>query len=77
MPTRPIEAVQEAHSPALMEIPGVVGTFIGATADGRPCIKIMVVERTPELDRKLPRALEGYPVEIIESGHIRPLGDGR
>lgn len=77
MPTRPIEAVQEAHTPALVAIPGVVGTFIGATADGKPCIKIMVVERTAELERRLPRTLEGHPVEILESGRIRPLGDGR
>lgn len=77
MPTRPIEEVQAAHSPALMAIPGVVGTFIGATAGGQPCIKIMVVERTTELERQLPRELEGYPVEIFESGRIRPLDDGR
>ena len=77
MPTRPIEEVQAAHSPALMAIPGVVGTFIGATADGKPCIEIMVIERTAALERQLPRTLEGHPVEIFESGRIRPLDDGR
>ena len=77
MPNRPIEVVQEEHTPALMALAGVTGTFIGATADGRPCIKIMVVQRTPELERRLPQELDGYPVEIVESGHIRPLGDRR
>jgi hypothetical protein len=77
MSAKTIEAVQEAHTPALMAMPGVTGTFIGATSDGRPCIKIMVIERTPELDRRLPHELDGYPVEIIVSGRIRPLGDER
>ena len=70
---RPIEQVQEAHTPALMKLEGVVGTFLGETADGRPCIKVMVVKRSRELEAKIPQTLEGYPVEIFESGEVRPL----
>ena len=73
LPMRPIEQVQEAHTPALMKLEGVVGTFLGETADGKPCIKVMVVQRTRELEAKIPQTLEGYPVEIFESGEVRPL----
>ena len=68
-----IEQVQEEHTPALMRLTGVVGTFIGVTADDRPCIKVMVVRRTRELEGRIPAQLEGYPVEIFESGEVRPL----
>lgn len=77
MTRKTIEQVQEAHTPALMALEGVVGTFIGVTADDRPCIKVMVVQRTRALEAKIPTQLEGYPVEIFESGEIRPLSDSR
>lgn len=74
---RPIEKVQEAHTAALMAIEGVVGTYVGETADGRPCIKVMVVHRSAALEARLPRELEGYPVEAVASGEIRPLPGDR
>ena len=77
MTVKSIEQVQEAHTPALMSLAGVVGTFIGVTADGRPCIKVMVIRRTRALEAKIPTQLEGYPVEIFESGEIRPLSESR
>lgn len=75
MPRRPIAEVLAAHTPELMAVPGVVGTYQGALADGRPCIRVMVVKLTPELRRRLPRTLEGWPVELEESGEIHALGD--
>jgi hypothetical protein len=73
MTMKTIEQVQEEHTPTLMSLTGVVGTFIGVTADDKPCIKVMVVRRTRELEGRIPSQLEGYPVEIFESGEIRPL----
>ena len=73
MPRRTIEQVQEEHTPRLMSHEGVLGTYIGQTNAGRPCIKVMVRERTPEVEARIPKELEGYPVEIVESGEIRPL----
>jgi hypothetical protein len=32
-----------------------------------------VIQKTPELEQKIPRTLEGYPVVIEETGEIRPL----
>ena len=40
-----------------------------------PCIKIVVVEKTPELEEKLPKSLDGHPVVVEETGIIRPLSE--
>lgn len=72
--SRPIEQVLAEHTPALMRIPGVVGTYQGET-DGRPCIRVMVARDTPEIRAAVPRALEGWPVEIDVTGEIRAMPD--
>ena len=73
MATRDINEVMKEHTDELMAIPGVVGVYIAALEDGTPCIKVMVIEKTPELERIIPNVLEGYPVVIVETGEIRPL----
>jgi hypothetical protein len=72
-PSRDITTVMEAHVDSLMAIPGVVGVAIGERKDGAPCIQVLVVEGTRELRRKIPKTLEGHPVDIVVSGVIRPL----
>lgn len=64
-----IEQVLKENTDRLMMIPGVVGTAIGE-CDELPCpekfgacIKILVVELTDELEMKLPKNIEGYPVK--------------
>lgn len=74
MPQRPIAAVLAAHTPELMKLPGVSGTGEGAR-QGHAVIVIYVARRTRELDARLPRALEGWPVELREVGEVRALGD--
>ena len=73
MPT--IADIIARRAPELMKIPGVVGVYEGETSAHAPCIRIMVVKRTRELEARLPRVLEGTPVEIEETGVIRPMGD--
>jgi hypothetical protein len=75
MPTRDINEVKEAHTAELMALPGVVGVYIGARDDSTLCIRVMVVAKTPELEKKIPSSLEGHPVEIEETGVIRPLSE--
>ena len=70
MPKAAIETVLKEHTDILMSLPGVVGTGRGE-CDGRPCIRVFVVEKTPELMRKIPSSLEGYAVEVEETGEIR------
>ena len=65
-----IEAVLKEHTDEWMSIPGVVGTGIGA-CEGKPCIRIFVVKKTPELLKKIPSNLEGFVVDVEETGEIR------
>jgi hypothetical protein len=73
VPSREITQVMDAHVDELMAISGVAGVAIGELKDGTPCIQVLVVERTNELLGKIPRTLEGHPVDIVVSGVIKPL----
>ena len=68
----PIDKVIKRHAPILMAIPGIVGVAQGQCGD-HPCLRVYVIQKTPELEQKIPRTLEGYPVVIEETGEIRPL----
>lgn len=70
-PPPTIEKVLERQSAAWMSIPGVVGTGIG-TCDGVRCLKVFVVERTPEIESRIPAGVEGYPVRVEVTGRVRP-----
>lgn len=69
-----IEAVKAAHEMKLMDIEGVQGVGIGqqAKADGL-AIKVYVDNKTKALQEKLPKELEGHPVEIEVSGEFNAL----
>lgn len=70
MPSRTIEDVLKEHANDLMAISGVVGTGQGL-CDGKPCIKVFLIQKTRELGEKIPKELEGYKVEIEETGTVR------
>jgi len=74
MARRSIDAVLATHQVSLLAEDGVVGVFSGALEDGGPCIKIALRDELPRAE--LPRELEGYPVVLIHTGDIRPLGGG-
>ncbi len=67
-----IEAVLKEHTDSLMALPGVVGTAIGECT-GKPCIKVFVAKKTPELLKQIPSEIEGYTVEVQETGEFRAL----
>jgi hypothetical protein len=73
-PRRDINAVLAAHDRQLLDLPAVVGVYVGVLADGTtPCLKVMLARPTPETERKIPRDIEGYPLVTEISGEIRPL----
>jgi hypothetical protein len=74
-PARPLADVLAAHTPEWMRIPGVVGTAESQLDDGRPCILVLVVRLTPEMRRRLPSTIEGWPVRIEETGEIHAMPD--
>ncbi|UCC72916.1 MAG: hypothetical protein JSV86_21650 [Gemmatimonadota bacterium] len=65
-------AIQDRHTPRLMEIPGVLGTGTALGADGRPVVRIFT-ERAGVED--LPARLEGLPVEVKVTGLVMALAD--
>lgn len=77
VPKRDINAVLRAHDRELMAIPGVVGVYVGVLSDEKtPCLKVMATKITRELKRAIPKSLEGYKVELEETGPIRPMKSG-
>lgn len=72
MATKAINEVLKEHSKAMMSMPGVVGTGQGLF-EGKPCIKVFVIKKTPDLEEKIPKTLEGYPVVIEETGKVKAL----
>ncbi len=73
-PTRDIGSVLKDHASVWMKIPGVTMVAQGKTPDGADCLRIYVKTLTPDLQQRLPDMVEGYLVEVEESGEIRPLG---
>ncbi len=76
MAKKPIEEVLKEYTSKLMSLPGVVGTAQGL-CNGKPCIKVFVSKKTPKLERKIPKTLEGYPVVIQETGKFKALPDSK
>ena len=75
MTTRPIEAVLDEHTSALMALPGVVGIGIGGR-DAERWINVYVARTSADLRRRLPTTLDGHPVKVQETGELRALDPG-
>jgi len=67
---RPAIDVQTLHNDRLLAIPGVVGTAVGLTEEGRPTIKLFT--REPGVVG-LPTDLEGVPVKVEVTGMFYAL----
>ena len=71
--TRTIAEALKDLTDRVMSIPGVVGTAEGL-CEGRPCLKVFLTKKTPELLRQIPTVLDGYPVITEETEAFRALG---
>jgi len=72
MPRKRIREVLKRHTDELMAVPGVVGIAEGLS-QGKPCIKVFVVDRNSKLLRQIPETIEGFLLQIEESGEFRAL----
>jgi hypothetical protein len=72
MRAKTVQDVLKENNKKLLLVPGVVGTAQGL-CDNKPCIKVYVIRKTPELDKEILGILEGYPVMIEETGEFRAL----
>ena len=73
MNKKSIEEVMNSHSDEIMAMKGVAGIYIGQLENGKPCIVVMIIRKSEELNKKIPKTLEGYPVKIEVSGEIKPM----
>lgn len=62
---RDINAVVQANIDTLIKIKGVVGVYTGAREDGKPCIMVNLDKRDTIAMQKVPKTLEGFPVELV------------
>ena len=69
---KPIAQVLKEHTERLMALPGVVGTAQGL-CHGEPCIKVFVVKKTEELLERIPEEIEGYTVDVQQTGEFKAL----
>ncbi len=67
-----VMAVQNRHTPTLMEDPDIIGTATTLAEDGSPAI--MVLALTDEAAKALPRELDGVPVVVRRTDKIVALG---
>jgi len=71
-PRRSIRAVLQEHGERLKDLPGVTGAGLGE-GSGKPCIRVFVERKTPEILERIPETLEGYAVAVEESGEFGRL----
>jgi hypothetical protein len=65
------KAVRDRHEDQLMNVPGAVGSAIGAGEQpGQPAIVVYVNKLTPQVTAAAPTNVEGTPVKLIETGDI-------
>jgi hypothetical protein len=60
-----IQEVLETHEDFLMSLPSVNGVGIGLQND-LPVILVFLSSKSPNAD--IPASLEGFPVQVMESG---------
>ncbi len=75
MPKGNIREVLKRHTEELMAVSGVVGVAEGKS-HGRPCIRVFVVSKNSGLLRKIPETIEGFSLQIEESGQLHALDTG-
>jgi hypothetical protein len=67
-----IGQVHKKYQDLWKAIPGVIGVGLGAV-NGKPVIKVVVVQKAPALEQKMPKVVDGFSVVIEETGGSRAL----
>lgn len=68
---RKANQVREMYEDRLRRLPDVVGVGIGGDPDDAKII-VLVKKMTQQLVRSIPKTLDGVPVQLVETGEIKP-----
>jgi hypothetical protein len=70
-----IMTVMDEHASMLINIEGVEAVAVGELESGEPCIRVYTSVPPTDLQGQIPTTLGGHPVEVVEGGKFKPLGD--
>lgn len=65
-----VDRAQDRLNRRVMGIKGVTGTAQGLRG-GKPCIKVYLEKDDPRLRARLPRSVDGVPVDVEVTGKMR------
>jgi hypothetical protein len=66
-----LERARARHESALLQIDGVVGVGVGQTPVGDPAIVVYV--REASVRKRVAKAIDGFPVQVVVSGEFHAL----
>lgn len=68
-----VTLVLERHRDRLMQLPGVIGLYVGADHQSKLVLRVILLHGFRATRDQLPAVLDGVPVDVEESDPIRPL----
>jgi len=68
-----VTLVLERHRDRLMQLPGVIGLYVGADPQSNLVLRVILLQGFSATRGQLPAVLDGVPVDVEESDPIRPL----
>lgn len=68
-----VTLVLERHRDQLMQLPGVIGLYVGADPQSNLVLRVILLHGFSSTRDQLPRVLDGVPMDVEESDPIRPL----
>jgi len=66
-----IHEVKRRHSLELLSQPGVWGVGVEKDDAGQYVLTVRLDTNDPEVRRRLPDRIDGYPVKLVQSGPFR------
>lgn len=68
-----VTLVLERHRDRLMQLPGVIGLYVGADHQSNLVLRVILLHGFSATRDQLPAVLDGVPVDVEESEPIKPL----
>jgi hypothetical protein len=66
-----IQEVKRQHEARFLDLPGVVSVGIGLDPNGNQAIIVGLDASNPEIEAKIPKMIEGFPVIVQIIGSLK------